>query len=884
MNISLSSSSSESPARIKYDMRKFIHRIGYLADSFNYYGKAALEIRRRDDGKAISAMLTDPGDYHSHRLRTLHQRVQLLDRSDSGLSLVWNLFYDSVLAKDPTATKRHFVSLKKLFPSDPSLMAFADIPSPPKRYGTDLQIFEDDDPRALPPNGIRRGEVQALNDQYLAFVSLLTFDTAPVLLDPRDPSSLTHIDRGDFIAQVLQDVRILMSRPIGRELIRRILNRHAAQNIKIQIKAFPQGCNITKTDATSFRIQYAIQPAEFLQRIPGNGLQSLSTPPFIRFGHELIHMLHYLDGEDRHFHDPIMDPRNTNPEEWRTIDGKCRCPNHQNPQVDPSHQNWLKDERHLTIHPIHENSLRDEFDLPQRETHFYGSSKHASDREKLEHAFKAGADGDVIDVIQANRLSSPDLDHVVRKLAQRSSSSRLPDDMLPRVVDAAIKDRGLRRGRILGILKSPEPPLSPSTPLSPVLSSAPAPTSFSSSAPAPNHVSSKRQTRSPLPSATLPKRQHLAPPPSNALTSVPDTSLAQLANSSLVSLFPSLNVPSQGPRLSVPGCTCPNGHHRPSLPASLPRSPISSLARLSSSRRSLDLSSTPQLRPPIQATVDPDFLEELHPAPLPSMTSSHSHSHVQHVPGPQLRIPAGPSQVSQQRFNTTSYSQPASSSLLSSPSIVTYFSPHTQPRGPSNPLSLRRQETLGTADLDDIYADLDPDNAPHPVITTSSRSRPPEYTHHQAPYLLRSQPSQPHSAVSVNPLTYPGQSMSFQPDLIASYSPPNPHYQPAPPVQHQVPQHGVQAYPQHLGQPSVNPTLNLGHPIARTSHPLTHSRVPTASQAHPHQPPQQVDSSGMSSIDLAHIYAPLRSLYNGIPPNFPEARKLRARSVRIVGK
>ncbi len=731
MNISVSSSSSESPAAsssssdspaaIRYDMRKFIHRIGYLADSFNYYDKAAyantIFEMNRHDGRAIVSMLNDPTDYHHYRLKTLNERVQLLSGSDADLKIVWNLFHNSVHACELNNTKRHFNSLKGIFPSDPHLRNFAD-----------MEIFEDDYLGNLPPNGIRRGDVESLNQQYLDFCSLLKFNTAPILKDPKNPATLTKIDRDNFKNQVFRDVRILMSRPIGRQLIQRILNKHFQNNITVQIKASAQGCTHTKISETYYTIQYAIQPVAYLQRMD-KGLVSLAAPPFIRLGHELIHLLHYLEGEGKHISDPKMDPRNTDPEEWRTIDGKCRCPNHQNPPLDTSRKDRLDDERNLSIHPISENSLRAAFDLLQRETHFCGPSKNASDEEKLEHAINAGADGDLLDVLP--RLSSPNLDRAVRRLANPSTSSMLPKNMLERVVNAAVGDDRLRKGEILGILFKDQ------IVFKPVLSRAPAQ----------SHASNKR-SRNPRPLASRPKRQHLGPPPSQALTSAPDTLSPELANASLLSLFPSLDTtPSHGPTLSAP-------HNQLSFPAPLPRLPVSPLSRLPRTRRhnnpSLSLSPTPQLPPPIEATVDPDSL--IHPSSLPIMTSSTSHLRTQHPPLPQ-NIYGGPS--------------------------------------------------------------------------------------------IQSQASQP----SIS-LTNPGPSMNFTP----SHSHPDPYAGPR--IRHQL--------SQQLGQPSVNPTLHPSQPPAGTFHSFIDPTVPPARQAHPHQLSQQTDSSGMPSIDLAHIYGPLMKAYHWV--------------------
>jgi len=787
MNVSFSSSSPPSPEAIKLDMRKFIYRVGYLTDSYNYYGKAALKIKIRDDGKAISDMLNDEEDYHYYKLRSLNERVQLLNGSDAELKEVWILFYKAVIDKtEPRATKRLFDKIKKeFFPASPRLMAFGDLENP-KKCGTDLEIYSDD--AGDVPNGIRESEIEAFNQQYLEFASLLTFDTAPVLLNPRDPTSFTSVDRGNFVNQVLQDVRILMSRPLGRELIQRILDRHKQNHIRIQIRAASSGCKYRELGFHRHQIDYAIHPAPFLQRMPGVGLVSLATPPFIRFGHELIHLLHYLDGEARHLADPKIDPRNTNSEEWRTIDGKCRCPNHQSPPVDIRLRNTLDEEGNLSIHPIHENSLRDAFDLPQRETHFYGSSKHASDREKLVHAFRAGADADVMNVIQANRLSSPDLDHVVSKLADPSVSSQLPQDMIPRVLNAAINDRTLRRGRILGGIRSPTGsiPRSPSRPLSPVLSSTslrpPIQSTLSTSqtnrrlAPPQAPVSAsplkkQRITSDPASLPQFPSHPNLAPPAVSLGYDMPSLRQFDPVLTSQQAPFPSLSIAPSGPSVNTSVCTCPHIHHVPSQPSlhsqGTPGS-ISSLFLLPGpddspqSPRTPSYFSNPFMAFPVQSGTSPYSpsipLSQLRllggssvQPPQPRTTSSNAqsapHSHLRTLGGPSLQLP-------QPSMNTTSHSQSA---------------PHSHLRilggPPPQPSMMNTRSHAHSAPHPHLRILSGPSiQPPQPSTNTSSHSQSAPHTHLR----ILGGSSAPHQVAHPSPLAAP-QERTFDDDPVLSY-------------------------------------------------------------------------------------------------------------------
>lgn len=83
--------------------------------------------------------------------------------------------------------------------------------------------------------------------------------------------------------------------------------------------------------------------------IPEEGLDSLETPGYIAIAHELLHMMHDLEGVLSTHDDLIQPPEDySHWDECATIDGFCPC-----------HGNFT----------ISEKTLREQFDLPIRRYH-----------------------------------------------------------------------------------------------------------------------------------------------------------------------------------------------------------------------------------------------------------------------------------------------------------------------------------------------------------------------------------------------------------------------------------------------------------------------------------------------------------------------------------
>ncbi len=364
--------------------------------------------------------LRDPDSSFYHQVSVLNGRIQQSrynDPQDSLLKGIWGEFYRSLQNYDSARAEASLEVLQQYFPRNPNLEFFGD---------TDLVKYPDDYAGELPWNGIKESEFGGLTPLYLGLFSHLKL-------------------KGElnFNEGVLRDIRMILSRPMGRELIRRILNKMPSSQQCIEIYS---------SQSSSFQagnpiqvIRHTLKPQRMIQILPDGHSVTLKSPSFINLAHEFIHLLHELEDERRHddalIRDPTLHRLDTNREERRTIYGDCGT----------EHA-----ERCHPVSLISDNGLRAQFSgLLQRITHHSGVFREGDERYNFEKAVQYGISGNILRLLPS--IPEEDIDAVIERQMSALSTMTSPN---PRAgVDvmwnAASRNRELRRGHYLSMARTP---------------------------------------------------------------------------------------------------------------------------------------------------------------------------------------------------------------------------------------------------------------------------------------------------------------------------------------------------------------------------------------------------------------------------------------------
>lgn len=371
--------------------------------------------------------LQDPYSCFSHSFTHLNSWInqsQVDNQVDSHLKKVWQIFYASLCSErtlDTFAiTIKSLRELEKFYPPSRNLGIFKD---------TDLLLYPDTQEGPIPLNGIRESSFRDLIHLYFKFFSHLR---------------LTGSE--EFNQKFLKDIRTILSRPLGRQLIQEIVNKMPLHFQLIEIRP-SASCKYFPGKFIEV-ICFSLEMMYMIQVLPNGESATIKSPSFINLAHELIHLLHKLNGHyvhiDRQNPDPSLRRLDTNREERRTIYGNCGT--EQSPACHPP-----------TL--INENNLRRQFiGLLLRNSHHSGVPHEGCAECNFKFAVRYGINGNVRRLI--HKVSSGTLNHIVEQqmLAEPTPTSPEPRASLAVIVNEVVRDRSLRQGPLLGLLRTPSPP------------------------------------------------------------------------------------------------------------------------------------------------------------------------------------------------------------------------------------------------------------------------------------------------------------------------------------------------------------------------------------------------------------------------------------------
>ncbi len=364
--------------------------------------------------------LSDPHSSFYHCARALSRRVEQVDGNEPGDALlkgVWKEFAASLSARQSPATiKRLAVCIEELqrhYPKSLNLGVFSD---------TDLLVYPDAYEGSIPINAVGETGFRELDTLYREFCMILKIG-------------------GDaaFKQQVLKEIRMILTRPLGRELIWEILSRMNDPDDFIHIIPF-RDSRYTHADGKEI-IGHCTDPVYLLQMMPNGESATLRSPSFMGLAHELIHLLHKLLGELIHIDDPTVPTLNSNREESRTIFGDCGTA--------------LVTRCHRISH-ISDNALRKQFfGLLLRSGHHSGYTHEGCGKCNFKFAARHGIKGNVRQLVREVSAET-----VNQTIARQLTVPPTPTSPNPRaavqvIIEEAMNDRSLRQGPFLGALPSP---------------------------------------------------------------------------------------------------------------------------------------------------------------------------------------------------------------------------------------------------------------------------------------------------------------------------------------------------------------------------------------------------------------------------------------------
>lgn len=368
-------------------LREFIFQLDYHIETERFYQEESGKIKT--EGGTIYHLLNSPAYSLFQEFRDLDVVITKLDPPHSNLQKIWQVFSQSVHLNMNSFIPKNFKNMQGLFSRNIELAEFQD---------TDLILFEDDSLKPLAYNGIRKSEIPKLLAAYRTFISKLQFS--------------------DSVSQSFKEIvyritRKLMSRPLGRELIQRLLEKPW---YKLEIEKNPIHF-YNKTDKNHV-IGVSNEKKFSYNEIPQEGLDSFFYPDYMGYAHELIHMLHELEGKSVHDTSISVPEHYTNWKEHATIDGYCPCHGHSR---------------------ISEKSLRRQFHLLPRKTH-----KGALDRSDcVIKQFKKGIEMGAAALLVRCAPFVPEktFDKGIERLKEKRSYSSIAA-----LEEAAIENPALRRG------------------------------------------------------------------------------------------------------------------------------------------------------------------------------------------------------------------------------------------------------------------------------------------------------------------------------------------------------------------------------------------------------------------------------------------------------
>ncbi len=383
------------------DIRRFICRLRYNESVQDFYSR--VQGKSVDMPRELHLTLHSSYDPNSHVFRDLHARVNQIETPlFDPAKRVWNQFYQSVQGGKPNEIWESYRIFSSAFPINRErLKDFED---------TDLILS--DNVYLGPPisdNLILKSEVDPLLIKYREFIQRIQIDS----------SEMPLLDSNLFKEQVKKDVRMLFSVPLGRQLIDRIMAKIKPET-KITIlpsdKFYYNRVKITESEPDTHRIQYSVDPAYFYQDLPGFGLRSLSSPPFIVLAHELLHLVHMMEGTFHHDPNPLLDLELETNEEERHVIRNLKCCFVHEPD------------------PCNEETLRTQLGLPVRFTHLagckpsdppdvaYARALKVGSKMDAEAAFERGVSGPV--VAQHMHILSPGTVDKFKQIAARKPECR----------------------------------------------------------------------------------------------------------------------------------------------------------------------------------------------------------------------------------------------------------------------------------------------------------------------------------------------------------------------------------------------------------------------------------------------------------------------------
>ena len=364
--------------------------------------------------------LRDPHSSFYHCVGALNQRVEQVGGEHPGdvfLKGIWKQFAASFYARQTPETDKRLAAciqeLHKHFPKSLDAGLFSD---------TDLMVYPDAYEESIPINGVGETAFGELEELYLQFALILKIEGSDA-----------------FRERVLKDIRIILTRPLGRELIWEIVSRMTDPDHFIYILPF-RDCRYASAQGEEL-IGYCTDPVFLLQVLPNGESATLSSPAFMGLAHEFIHLLHQLTGEIDHIHDPTVPRLNSNREESRTIFGDCgtafaaRC-----------HR----------IARIFDNALRKQFfGLLLRGGHHAGYTHAGCASCNFKFAARHAILGNVRQLVR--QVSTGTLNETIARqlTVPPTPTSPNPRAAVQAIIEEAMEDRSLRQGPFLSALPSP---------------------------------------------------------------------------------------------------------------------------------------------------------------------------------------------------------------------------------------------------------------------------------------------------------------------------------------------------------------------------------------------------------------------------------------------
>jgi hypothetical protein len=391
------------------NMITFTSKIDYYIASEFYFNQMQNNTYQHNIGATLAAIFNSQTHLIHYDAKTLDQRLQILNGSP--LKGIWDQFYNSVkTSKDHALILANYKKLKKEFPPNEELGIF--------KY-TDLCILKDNELSVF-SNWIRPSELPKLIKEYNDFINKIRWVTN------EDPN-FSNIDTSLFQSRVYLDILTLMSRPQGRELIRKIMSKSdLLKPIEIKISNIFSYAPFDNED-TGHQLGYAIYSYDLLQELPNHGLDIFTSPSFICFAHELIHMLHVLEKSYKCHNKAIPLPNGYDSwEEHYTIEGTCPC--------------------HGTA-AISEKTLREQFDLPPRKTHWGNLTKATCSDSLFEKIVTLDSKPLLIRIFRDHPDPYKAMNHLFNTQNFRAISQ---------LIEAAERDKSLRKGLLAFVKYSSE--------------------------------------------------------------------------------------------------------------------------------------------------------------------------------------------------------------------------------------------------------------------------------------------------------------------------------------------------------------------------------------------------------------------------------------------